>query len=354
MPNSFQTRLPALDGIRAVAISLVLWQHAGILFRASGIDSSSAFWRASQAGWWGVDLFFVLSGFLITRILLKGSPLLAFWRRRAARTLPLLYVYLAVAAAYGLGGAFAVDQQPWLNYLTHTANLHVAGNGYGLPVFGILWSLAVEEQFYLAWPFVTRWARCGIAWVCGALILLAPLTRWVVYNQSDRYAAFHVLPFCRADVLAMGCLLAVLFANPTRWSIVVRFARAALVPALAVLGAVTYAALGPWPIARFELLWVVVGYSLVGLSCSVIVAVAAASGTASLILLGNPLARFVGRISYGMYLWHSLLAVVIAGLPIRCGASPRIALWVAVVLATSALSFYGIERPWLRQKLELR
>ena len=351
MPTSPQTRLPALDGVRAIAISLVLWQHAGILFH---VDASSPFWRASQAGWWGVDLFFVLSGFLITRILLKGSPLFAFWRRRAARTLPLLYVYLAVAAAYGLGGGFAVEHQPWLNYLTHTTNLHIAANGYGLPVFGILWSLAVEEQFYFAWPFLTRWLRGGIAWACGALILTAPLTRWVVYNQSDRYAAFHVLPFCRADVLAMGCLLAVLFANPKRWSIVVRFARPALAPALAVLGAVTYTALGPWPIARFELAWVVIGYSLVGLSCSIIVAVAAASGPVSLMLLANPLARFVGRISYGMYLWHSLLAVVIAGLPIRCGAISRIALWVAVVLATSALCFYGIERPWLRQKLEPR
>ncbi len=347
MPSSSQTRLPALDGVRAIAISLVLWQHAGILFH---VDASSPFWRASQAGWWGVDLFFVLSGFLITRILLKGAPLLSFWRRRAARTLPLLYVYLAVASAYGLGGAFAVQDQPWLNYLTHTTNLHIAANGYGLPVFGILWSLAVEEQFYFAWPFVTRWARRGIVWVCGALILLAPLARWVVYNHSDRYAAFHVLPFCRADVLAMGCLLAVLFENPRRWSLVLRFARFALVPAVALLGGVTYAALGPWPVARFELLWVVVGYSLVGLSCSVIVAVAAASGPVPLTLLGNPVARFVGRISYGMYLWHSLLAVVIAGLPIRWGAIPRIGLWVAVVLSTSALSYYGIERPWLREK----
>jgi len=345
--NDFKTRLPALDGVRAIAISLVLWQHAGILFH---VDPASAFWRASQAGWWGVDLFFVLSGFLITRILLKGGPLLAFWRRRAARTLPLLYAYLAVAAAYGLDGAFAVEQQPWLSYLTHTTNLHVAANGYGLPVFGILWSLAVEEQFYLAWPLAARWLRRGLAWVCGALIVLAPMARWVVYNHSDRYAAFHVLPFCRADVLAMGCLLAVLFENPRRWRIVVRVARAALVPALAVLAALTYWGLGPWPIARFELLWVVVGYSLVGLSCSSIVGVAAASGPVSLVVLGNPIARFVGRISYGMYLWHSLLAVIIAGLPVRCGVPRRIGLWVAVVLSTSALSYYGIERPWLKRR----
>jgi len=71
-------------------------------------------------------------------------------------------------------------------------------------------------------------------------------------------------------------------------------------------------------------------------------------------LLGNPVARFVGRISYGMYLWHSLLAVILAGLPLRCGVIPRIGLWVAVVLATSALSYHGIERPWLREKLEPR
>jgi peptidoglycan/LPS O-acetylase OafA/YrhL len=94
--------VPSLDGLRAVAISLVLWQHAGLLFAGRGLDAGSWFWRASRAGWWGVDLFFVLSGLLITRSLLardRAAPLRAFWRRRAARTLPLLYVYLAVAVS---------------------------------------------------------------------------------------------------------------------------------------------------------------------------------------------------------------------------------------------------------------
>lgn len=182
---------------------------------------------------------------------------------------------LAVVAAYGFGGAFAVGDQPWLAYLTHTTNLHIAANDFGLPVFGMLWSLGVEEQFYIAWPLVIRWLRRWLVAACAALIMLAPVARWIVYNVSDCYAAFHVLPFCRVDTLAMGALLALCIDDPQRWRRLVRWARLGLAAAIALLATVTLLALGPWPVGRFEEAWVVFGYSLMGICCATVVVVVA-------------------------------------------------------------------------------
>lgn len=341
---------PALDGLRAVAIGLVLWQHAGLLFGDRGIDLGHWFWRASRAGWWGVDLFFVLSGLLITRLLLRpaATSLGTFWRRRAARTMPLLYVYLVAAAAYGFGGGFAVTEQPWLAYLTHTANLHIASAGFGLPVFGMLWSLGVEEQFYLAWPLAVRGARSRLGWLCGVLLVVAPLARWGVYHASDSYAAFHVLPLCRCDTLALGALLALALEHPPRWAGVARLSRALLAPALAVLGLVTAWGLGPWPLPAHEEAWVVGGYSLVGLSCATVVAAAATGGAAARWLLGNPLMAHLGRVSYGIYLWHCLLALCVLSLPSTASVEAQLGLWLAAVVGVATLSWLGIERRWLQ------
>jgi len=343
--------LPALDGLRAVAISLVLWQHAGILFGGYGLDMGSPFWRASRAGWWGVDLFFVLSGFLITRVLLRQpggrGSLGAFWRRRAARTLPLLYVYLTVTAAYGMGGAFPVQDQPWLLYLTHTANWHIAWHDFGLPIFGMLWSLGVEEQFYVLWPLVVKVARRRLLGACAAAIVAAPLARLLVYRVSDSYAAFHVLPFCRVDTLAMGAALAVALSDERRAPTVLRIARFAAPPAAAVLSVVTVLALGPWPMARWEEAWVVLGYSAVGLSCTALVAFAAEGGLVTRALLGNPVLGHVGRVSYGVYLWHCLVAHALLSVPWDVDVGARIAVWLAIVTGLATASWFGIERPWV-------
>jgi peptidoglycan/LPS O-acetylase OafA/YrhL len=351
-PRALMTYFPSLDGLRTIAISLVLWQHAGLLFGDAGLDGDAWFWRASRAGWWGVDLFFVLSGLLITRSLLArapAAPLGPFWRRRAARTLPLLYVYLAVAGAYGLGGGYVVAEQPWLAYLTHTTNLYVARNDFGLPLFGMLWSLGVEEQFYLAWPLVVRWARPRLQAICWALVLAAPAARFVTYQASDCYASFHVLPLCRADALALGALLALRLDAPGGPAALARLARRALGPALGLLAAVTWLGLGPWPLYHYgrELCWVVAGYSLVSFACAALVAWALTDRVVARAALGNPVVAYLGRISYGIYLWHCLLAFVVLSLPWQAGVAERLVAWLALVVAVSSASWFGIERRWL-------
>jgi peptidoglycan/LPS O-acetylase OafA/YrhL len=200
-------RVAELDGIRALAIWAVLLFH-GI----STVDSAEAAGALSAGpralftlvahGWLGVDLFFVLSGFLITGILLdsKHQPTYFrnFWLRRAVRILPLLFALLAVCGLayrshpeyFALATFFAVDFAPLLGI-------------DGPRGMGTLWSLAVEEQFYFIWPFlVLSLSKRRLALLALAIVVCSPLIRIAATDNT-----WHV-PWCRSDGLAIGALAA--------------------------------------------------------------------------------------------------------------------------------------------------
>jgi peptidoglycan/LPS O-acetylase OafA/YrhL len=156
-----QRRVVALDGVRGIACLLVLVHHSG-----RGVGASAAagiFNRISAAGWVGVDLFFVLSGFLITELLLeaRGRPggLRRFWLRRACRILPLAYAFLALVFLSPIWRreswhpALAAEQIWFWSYTNNWLALWRPSLDHG--VLGHFWSLAIEEQFYLVWPIVT-------------------------------------------------------------------------------------------------------------------------------------------------------------------------------------------------------
>lgn len=239
-------RLPALDALRGIAILLVLLYH----FAPSGLVTSPAAraaLTAVQVGWVGVDLFFVLSGFLITGILLdgRGDPhlLARFYGRRALRILPLYYgtllVLLLVAlvarhveAASTSSEAFLRDQA-W--YWLHAANVAAARDTQWAAQSWVqhFWSLAVEEQFYLVWPAVVlllpvRWLPRAIA---ATLVAALALRIWLAVLAQLPVAAYVLTP-SRADALAVGALLAVAWRTPA-WH--TQLTRAAMV-AVPVLG----------------------------------------------------------------------------------------------------------------------
>ena len=167
-----QPHFPEVDGLRGLAILLVLWYHARVLLRRLPKSSSEQTpWsnllgligRMSLGGWIGVDLFFVISGFLITLILLgvkeSAGSSVAFWGRRGLRILPLALLYLAVLIGLtSMGDPLNVissfDEWPW--YALYLGNIHIAMYGWQPLAVMILWSLAIEEQFYLIWPFIVR------------------------------------------------------------------------------------------------------------------------------------------------------------------------------------------------------
>jgi peptidoglycan/LPS O-acetylase OafA/YrhL len=210
---------PALDGLRGIAILLVLLHHFTILEPAGTVAS----WLAHVAliGWSGVDLFFVLSGFLITGILIdaRGSDryFTSFYARRTLRIFPLYYLVVFVSLEVlplapslhdVLAGAGAPSEQwPYWLYLSNFAI--AARERFMHGVLDISWSLAIEEQFYLVWPAVV-WL-CpprALGWLCLALVLLPPVARATALAAGAEPIALYVLPFFRADALATGACLA--------------------------------------------------------------------------------------------------------------------------------------------------
>ena len=190
------SRITQLDGLRAIAIIAVFLHHA---FEVKLL-------------WMGVDLFFVLSGFLITGILFNqkrksfGKYIGSFYQRRAKRILP-AYVVVLIITVFLFGVS-------WLQYWY----LYIGGMNFLVPL-GLytpltlpMWSLAVEEQFYLLWPLAVFWLnRKQLIYCASAMLVLAPLLRWVCTPLfHDHFAIYMLLPF-RMDTLAAGALIALIW-----------------------------------------------------------------------------------------------------------------------------------------------
>ena len=225
---SLATRLPELDAVRGLAIVLVLLWHYGACQIEHNPGTALNFIRqALRICWSGVDLFFVLSGFLIGGILIENREsqnyFRVFYLRRACRIFPLYYAWLAIAGVLlALGWHHRVptlfaDRAPFWSYLTYTQNFIYAGQGtLGSPWLGVTWSLAVEEQFYLLLPlFVRVVAAERLVYCLVLLVLAAPVFRlffWY-FMPNPGMAGFVLLP-CRWDALLMGVLGASLVRKP--------------------------------------------------------------------------------------------------------------------------------------------
>jgi peptidoglycan/LPS O-acetylase OafA/YrhL len=320
-------RIPQLDGLRAIAILAVFLHHA---FKIKML-------------WSGVDLFFVLSGFLITGVLLDAKHhslkgfFAHFYERRARRILAPYLIWLAVASCF-LGVAW---MQHWYFYILLTnflLPLHIPHP----TAFDPLWSLAVEEQFYLVWPFAVYFlAPTHLRKFCIALILLAPVLRGVFLFQ-DHWPIFTLTPF-RMDLLAAGGLLCLLWRShretiERRGTLVGILCTAfgfLLLFALAHFGVTTYSNTRIGNVLIFEsTLFISFGVMLYALA-----------GRAVGWLRFAPL-RYIGRISYTMYLIHygalQLASVYLHGYWIAA-----VALTITVIYA--AISWQLIEKPLLAQ-----
>lgn len=200
-------RLPQLDGIRGVAILLVVWWH---YYNCGG--NSGALATATNWTWAGVDLFFVLSGFLITGILIDEAGatnlLSVFYRRRAARILPAYLLILVAACIRASIGTASIVLPDWY-HLTFTQNFIIGREGFGASLVPVTWSLAIEEQFYLVWPMIVILVKAPrIPGVCGCAIVVAIAFRAGTPGLSD-----FVGTFCRMDSLLFGALGAALVRN---------------------------------------------------------------------------------------------------------------------------------------------
>ncbi len=282
-------RIEQFDTLRAAAFSMVFLRHTLHL----------------PAGWLGVDLFFVLSGFLITRNLLSlrettlSNALSVFYFRRLLRIVPPFYVALAVMLALT---PLTLRDAPW--YFGFASN--VRDSLYpaieGPPV--TLWSIAVEEQFYLAWPLLVLLLperRLAPAFVL--VVALAPLVR--AHFSPTNPDAVYRLVVSRMDLLAIGALLALRDRREPRWMA----AHARGFGLAFVAAALGYGALSAWlPSFRYfrgDMLYDTVGYALSAIGCAGLLGfVRGATWPPLRAALLLPLPRYVGRISYTAYLIH--------------------------------------------------
>jgi peptidoglycan/LPS O-acetylase OafA/YrhL len=330
-------RIPQLDGLRAIAVLLVFTFHHSLI----------------RSGWVGVDIFFVLSGFLITGILRRDSTHPSYWTsfytKRATRILPpLLAVVIAVLITlqhFKLG---------YLGYVLFASNI-VELTPYALAPLGALWSLAIEEHFYFAWPFVVKklqWST--LVKVSLGIVLVSPLLRGVAtlvfhsywgVNHSWNSPIFLLTPF-RLDGLASGALLSLLLEHDQMTSTLKRWSGPACVAAFGI-----FFALELW-LSGFRrtadsVLFNSVGYSLVvlGSFCLVSFLILKPVSLLAKLLALAPFV-FIGTISYGCYLYQAPIKILMQHLlPV---SMPAVGLFLVDAIATigvATISFYLMEKP---------
>jgi len=301
-----------LDGIRGLAILLVLVCHGSLIREgAPGFDRS--FILALRTGWIGVDLFFVLSGFLITGILLKDKGrsdyFKRFYVRRMLRIVPVYYGFLFVVLVLlplirpmrSTAMRDAMHDQIWL--WTYSMNLaRFFGSAPHLDVFGQFWSLAIEEHFYLIWPFVVLWLSrrqlLGFIAVCGCGTVLL---RWYLWYRFHDPNMTYDFTLCRLDSLLAGCFIALAMTSPERRLRLRKFSKTAAITSAALLGALFFRYSSWWADAPVILF----GYSLLAIAfgSGLILAITGASGPVAKILASWFL-RLLGKHSYAIYVIH--------------------------------------------------
>lgn len=326
-----------LDGLRAFAVLAVLLHHT----------LPEAITNRVDLGGYGVRLFFVLSGFLITGILLKarvdstsvgvsrGTVLRAFYIRRFLRIFPLYYAVLLVAY---LGNAPGI--RPGIGwYVSYLSNYYFAAAGKFIGQSGShLWSLAVEEQFYLVWPLLVLFLpRRGLPWLMGMTVLAGPLSRLLLalWSSDNDLSTRQPTPSC-LDALGLGAGLALLWqqGGVPRWMI-----RGALLGG--VLGLVGFYTLQTQHSGRTVQL--VIGDTASALVFTWLVERAAAGirGIGGRLLASRPLV-YLGTISYGVYVYQNF--IIWCWLPPDRGVR-QFLLVLGVTVAVAAASWHFFEKP---------
>ena len=350
-------RVQSLDAVRAIAIFAVLFVHAGM--------------PGFEAGWLGVDLFFALSGFLITTLLLSehartgGIAYGGFLLRRALRLMPayLLYVSVVTYGIWGWAGSVRSDHGGWtplgytLSLWTYANNFAPQGGLWNGQIVAVhLWSLAVEQQYYLVWPLVViaLAARPRALLLAGSVLTIASIAAFVftppglykmsllptrgftlVLSSTAAVAAFHgrerlaSLPW-RGITFAGMVLVLIAFGLSASHAWTEGEVRDRLLPLLSLCFVAWTVALWYLPLPRRLAPWML-----------------------------HPAVRYVGEVSYGVYLYHELVRVAVwsyakpamASWPAAAGYLTRLAIYIGLSIALAALSYEGMERRFLAMRL---
>lgn len=340
--------IPSLYGLRALSILLVIASHCFLRTHETGLTSRILLALVGN-GSVGVSIFFVLSGFLITLLLLRerdsrGKVRLAdFYLRRIFRILPAFSFYIFIVAVLTAAGVLAIPSEQFWHAVTFTMD-YVGQRDWFL---GHVWSLSVEEQFYLIWPLlVILCSKRVLTYITSSVIVLGPVIRMAdrVLFPGTR-SQIEYMGHTRADMLMFGCLIALYFEHDrvARWLAQANAFRAT------ALSAVFLFMLSPLLELRFGGVYIkTVGYTLQGItiSCILLYLVAHPRGVCGS-LLNSRLAAHIGAISYSLYLWQELF------IGFRSFTFFETALRIGAAFLVAEFSYFFVEMPMLRMKRSL-
>ena len=355
-------RLLQVDGLRGMAVLLVFFFHAFFVRDSAALSREPAvyspalrfvFWVAAF-GWTGVDLFFVLSGFLITQVLLRakgaGNYFRTFYLRRALRILPLYYGFLifTLYAEFRLH-ATHLDREIW--FWLNISNLRTAFNPSLMPALSHFWTLAIEEQFYFVWPAVVYYAKnrslvviCSAGVVCSIVLRNLPFAQSMQHVYPDFIYRFTIF---RLDGLLLGSLLAVLLQNR---QVSERLGRFAGVGVVAGAGAVIATICATKSVLPSQ--WTRLGFTAIALLYVMLLLFCLKNEFVGRIFR-SPVLREFGKYSYCIYVIHIfVLARLIGALTSRFAVfrdlhleAPRLYLACYLTVAFGGLAVaYGLAK----------
>ncbi|WP_348269561.1 acyltransferase [Edaphobacter paludis] len=349
------SRIPSLDGLRALSIFLVMGLHTVQRFNIT--HHVPLFWYAILDGDTGVFIFFVISGYLITSLLLheqekRGSiNMSSFYFRRAMRILPPIYLYVAVLLLLAWAGRLIVTKLDvfsalffFHNYLTHSSS-------WSLEHF---WTLSVEEQFYFIWPCILYYClrhRPGIAGrltaakVAIAVIVVSPVIRVISFRLTSPYLHHSGMFHMRADTLMFGCVVALMQGTPLFERIYSIATKIWWVPPVVIF-------LSDCLEARFQNYWELpLGITVTGIAIAFFLlwCVRNPHSAVGRVLNARPIMH-IGVLSYSIYVWQTLFLhhdnATVFGQSLRfIGTFPGN--WLAI-LVVAEISYYLVEQPSLR------
>jgi peptidoglycan/LPS O-acetylase OafA/YrhL len=342
-----------LDGVRGIAILLVVLFHLELSYPSG---AARLLFAPLLVGWSGVDLFFVLSGFLITGILIDTRDcrnyFSSFYMRRVLRIMPLYlfavlaYFAIALPFAHHLGVWQARDGSAQVWFWLHLSNWPPA-SGTVVPFIGHFWSLSVEEQFYLAWPLVVLLVRPSrLIYVCCGVVVAALALRVIFVNSSFVY---YLTPF-RMDALGVGCLVAAIIRNEAWREAVQARVRWIVFANLATLLTIMALMHSPRP---FNPWMSTFGYTCFALLYGFLVFAAfSQAGTVNwlAVQLRRPFLRAFGKYSYAIYVFHTAIITtldnirkqVAQGLP----ANAQVVVAILCMVMSIAASYAAARVSW--------